>query len=199
MFIDPDGKDIVVPRKKDQKRIVDMINANSTNTYAIDKKGHLYMKEANTNKEGSKYYSEKLNTAIAHKELAQIILYDESDNLPLPGAVKKEDGRIRMKRGGGNGTVSMESLGGGATFAVGVEKSDVLIYVSGKTDEAKDENGKTFTAQPEDILMHEIVGHLLPFFRYSDTGNAVDNENKANKELKKPIRQKNETHTEIPQ
>ncbi|WP_166095530.1 hypothetical protein [Mucilaginibacter inviolabilis] len=35
------------------------------------------------------------------------------------------------------------------------------------------------------ILMHELIGHAIPSIAGKDTGNAIDNENKVNKQLPK--------------
>ena len=45
--------------------------------------------------------------------------------------------------------------------------------------------GNMLEDKPEDILAHELVGHAIPKTVGSDTGNAVDNENKVRKEVKK--------------
>ena len=47
-----------------------------------------------------------------------------------------------------------------------------------------------------DILAHELVGHAIPHITQTDTGNAVDNENKVRKEQGSPERAKEPTHKE---
>ena len=46
-------------------------------------------------------------------------------------------------------------------------------------------NGDALEDKPEHILMHELVGHAIPQIVGSDTGNAVDNENKVREQLGK--------------
>ena len=56
---------------------------------------------------------------------------------------------------------------------------------------------------PEAEHMHEIVGHAIPIIVGTDTGNAIQNENKARKQYKEkdqvgesPLRKADPTHTE---
>ncbi len=76
-------------------------------------------------------------------------------------------------------------------------KQDKPHVFSGKAHKTKDENGNYFNQSPEEILMHELIGHSIPIIapsRLFDTGNAILNENKVKKELNLQIRQENEGH-----
>lgn len=58
------------------------------------------------------------------------------------------------------------------------------MYISGNSNnDLVDTNGAPLRATPADILMHEMVGHAIPVATKWDTGNAVDNKNKARAEI----------------
>ena len=64
---------------------------------------------------------------------------------------------------------------------------------------SKDQNGKPLRDDPADILVHELVGHAIPLAVGSDTGNAVDNENKVRAQEGKgnnALRAKEPSHSE---
>ena len=63
--------------------------------------------------------------------------------------------------------------------------ANVLVFISGNENtRIKDTKGGRLDDSPAFILLHELLGHAIPFITESDTGNAVDNENKARKEIR---------------
>ncbi|WP_462267860.1 hypothetical protein [Mucilaginibacter sp.] len=58
-----------------------------------------------------------------------------------------------------------------------------MIISGNPNTNIQDSNGKPLNDSPADILAHELVGHAIPRTGKSDTGNAVDNENKVRTEL----------------
>lgn len=79
--------------------------------------------------------------------------------------------------------------GGGAT--IGIDNSNQSVYISGNENKMlTDTEGKPLRDEAADILMHELVGHAIPHILGEDTGNAVENENKAREQLKPGQNQK---------
>ncbi len=69
------------------------------------------------------------------------------------------------------------------------KEADVII--SGNPLEGlKDTNGNPLKYDSMDILLHELLGHAIPYIVKSDTGDAIDNENKARDQIHKPKRAK---------
>lgn len=193
-FIDPDGKTFIIPRESQREQVLNWINMNSRHTYATNDNGEVYVKEWNTNEEGSEYYSDRFVQGINSNKIAEIIIY-EKNNVPYPAT---KDGWLM--RGGSLNSQNprfhdIDGGGGGATFpgsSFGAKNS--LVYVTGNStfSFAQDDQGNelpgTIEIGPEDILMHELVSHVLVEMLGSDTGEAVANENKARKELGKVLR-----------
>jgi hypothetical protein len=75
--------------------------------------------------------------------------------------------------------------GGGVTFQGKGGGTNQIVYISGNPNEnLKDVGGNQLRDDPDDILAHELVGHAIPHIVGSDTGNAVDNENKVRSQEK---------------
>ena len=79
--------------------------------------------------------------------------------------------------------VYLEGFGEGITM--GFFETDQEVFVSGKGFTLKDTEGKPLKLTAADILLHELIGHAIPMTVGTDTGNAIDNENKARKQLNK--------------
>jgi len=84
---------------------------------------------------------------------------------------------------------------------------DQLVAISGNTqpntgkDDPKGTDGYPLLQSAGDVLMHELVGHAIPYITKPNTGNSVDNENKVRKQLQKrdeniQIRQSEPNHVE---
>jgi RHS repeat-associated protein len=182
IFIDPDGKEIIVANKKDQGAVLKMINSKALGTFAFNKSGQLYLAKASGDvSKFSSYYQKQLVAAINDKEKINISI---AQTFQSSGGTTKD---VDKDAGGG---VTQQ-----ATYPSGKKEADVIISGNENTN-LKDVNGNVLKDKPADILAHELVGHAIPFITKSDTGNAVDNENKVRKETKLPERKKEPGHIE---
>jgi hypothetical protein len=92
-------------------------------------------------------------------------------------------------------TADVQSKGGGAT--VPLKDNNFMVVVSGTSyDGLKDVEDKDLVDTPNYILSHELVGHAIPDMIGSDTGNAVENENKVREETNSKQRKENKNHVE---
>ncbi len=188
-YVDPDGKKIKIPHNQNQ--ILGYINSSAQGVFAINKDGYLYMKKV-TNKQGlSKYYAEKLNGLIKDPKSTVTILVSDKVKVPNSKTGKME---TKATQDYGEGvTVSMMKI-----YKNTKEKShDITTTISGKSRQGlKDQSGNALEDGPAEILSHEIVGHAAPKVLGSDTGNAVENENKVRLQLNKPLRERDDGHVE---
>ena len=203
MFIDPDGRDIVVPNKKDQAAVLKMINSKALGTYAFDKNGKLYQAQSTGDAtKYSKYYADRLNAAIKDNQTIEIRIQQTRDK---PTVVSNGSGGYKLQDNPGTSEDIDKTAGGGVTTTInGGNGDNVLVYISGNENKnLKDQSGNALEDKPADILAHELVGHAIPYTVGTDTGNAVDNENKVRKEVKttgqtgaSPLRKAEPTHNE---
>lgn len=169
-----------------------MINSKALGVYAFDKDGNLYQKTSNGDSSRfSKYYSERLNKAISSDKEIQIIV--SKSFIDKKGEEKNVD----------------KVAGGGVTQAKRNKETkefeSVTITISGNDYIGlKDKNNNPLIDKAEDILAHELVGHAIPMIVGSDTGNAVENENKVRAEVKvnnqtkeSPLREEEPNHKEF--
>ena len=190
LYIDPDGKDIIVANKKDQGAVLKMINSKALGTFAFNKSGELYLaKSGGDASKFSSYYQKQLVAAINDKEKINVSI----------GQTFQEKGK----------TKSVDNdAGGGVTNSKTITSTDPKTGATTTTKEAdvtvsgnplvglKDTSGNALTDSPADILAHELVGHAIPFITKPDTGNAVQNENKVRKDTKSPERAPEPNHVE---
>ena len=131
----------------------------------------LYQYESGSPKTGSTYYAKRLIAGI------------------------KSDATINVAIGqtyeGSGGTKNIDiDAGGGVTqystyTSTGELASDINVTISGNENTSlKDTNGYQLEDKAADILVHEMVGHAIPAADESDTGNAIENENKVRKQVK---------------
>jgi RHS repeat-associated protein len=192
LFSDPEGDTIRIPNKGDRKAVLKMINHLSVEQYTTDKKGNLKVVEGKTNKKGSQYYSDMLSLGIKDDDLISIEI-STKDKVVQP--VYDKNGEIDKTPIGKTKTVDMSDSGEGVTF--GGSGKDQLVLISGKGHDgrAKDLNGKNIKYEAGDVLLHELVGHAIPHvLGTKGTGSAIGNENKARKELGKPLRKEENGH-----
>ena len=194
LFIDPDGKEIIVANKNDQKAILKDINSRALGTFAFNKSGSLYLKSSKGNEDKySKYYQERLVQAINDPKKIEIVKANEA---PL---YKVSDDGVTLVESGSSTKADVDENGGGITTPhVG---TDQKVFVSGNVpenvvNEAKDTEGKPLKVESADILMHELVGHAIPHLVGTDTGNAVSNENKVHEQRNAPQRAAEPNHLE---
>ena len=194
LFVDVQGDSIRVANVKDQAKILTMINSKTTGLFGFNTNNKLFLMKAGMNSEGSQYYNDRLVSALGKKEDINISIGATFKNFVEGGRVEDVD----VNHGGGV-TDNYENV---KKFASGREErikvSDVTI--SGNSQyRAKSQFGKlkAHIQSAADILMHELLGHSIPYIVGSDTGNAVKNENKANKELKQDERKEDPNHVEV--
>lgn len=200
---DPDGDDIIVPNVADREPIIKLINARALGTFGFDNDGKLY--QVSTEGDAtrfSKYYADKLYSAIKDNNKIEIFI---GNNIKIPSL--NDDGALELNAGD---AVNIDlSAGGGATFSAPVDRHGLgnrnsVVYISGnKNSTIYDTKDNKLRVEPADILAHELVGHAIPMAIGTDTGNAVENENKMRKEYKEkgqtgesPLRKSNLEHTE---
>lgn len=167
-FTDPDGRTVEIVN--DEKRVVADIDVDAKGDFAVNK-GELEM--TNDSPGGSAYYQQRLTEAIA----AEIPIRVQVNTTYVDG-----QGISR----------STDDAGGGVTVPryVDGKLSGVDVIYSGNA------NAKV-GAPPEQILAHEFVAHAIPLVVGSDTGNGIDNENKVNGEVGRPLRPRDPGHKEF--
>jgi RHS repeat-associated protein len=158
-FVDPDGREILVPNVSQREPILKMINSRAVGTFAFDNDGKLY--QANAKGDATKYsqyYSDKLVEGISSDKKITITIAEKFSY-------------------GGKQYDTDKDWGGGAT--AGGKGTNQSTWISGNENKnVKDTEGGQLRDKPADILAHELVGHAIPKAVSSDTGNAVTNENK---------------------
>jgi hypothetical protein len=142
-----------------------IINARSANKYRFNKKGELVrVSVARVRTSGSTYYSSKLDQAIASTEKITV---------DIAGKITYQGEKLDVQ----------SVAGGGATIGR-LDGGDQAVTISGQQNkELSDTQGEPLTSKPSDILAHELVGHAIPHVVGSDTGSAIQNENKVRQEV----------------
>ena len=189
LYIDPDGQEIIVANKADQGTVLKMINSKALGTFAFNKSGHLYLaKSGGDSSKFSTYYSLQLVSAINDKEKINISIGQTFQEKGLTKSVDIDAG------GGVTRKKSITTTYSNGTKTV-TKEADVTISGNPLLG-LKDTNGNALIDSPADILAHELVGHAIPHITKTDTGNAVDNENKVKKDTNSPERAKEPNHKE---
>lgn len=163
-YVDPTGK--VVQLANEQKTLLGLINSRASNAFTVDKKGNLQSAGGGEDASKSSTYSGALRQAIESKSVITVSI-GASYKDPATGARKSVD-----KDAGGGVTIGARNGG------------DQKVTISGNANNSlKDASGQPLRDQPADILVHELVGHAIPHIAGSNTGNAVENENKVRSEV----------------
>ena len=182
-YIDPDGRKIVVANKNDRVAVLSYINSKSQVQFAFNRSGKLYVpKGAKVDGTKSRYYSDRLFAAIKSKNKIEISIgqtYIDSKT----GETKSVD----IDAGGG----SVNKI----EYSDGSKEAKIIISGNGN-ENVIGSDGQPLKSDASDILMHELVGHAIPFITESDTGNAVENENKVHRQTGSPEREENPKHYE---
>lgn len=172
LYSDPDGREVVVPDKKERATVARYINERAAGTFAFNSKGQLYLKKAGG--EGSNYYTSRLQSAIKDKDKITVDIADKV----------KINGKMSTVASHGDGVTlqseiqhtKTDSQTGKTTTTTEKPSS---VYIDGKSNTSiSDTNGQPLRDTPADILAHELVGHAIPHSVGPDTGNAVQDENK---------------------
>jgi RHS repeat-associated protein len=189
IYIDPDGKEIIVANKTDQGAVLKMINSKALGTFAFNKSGHLYLAKAGgDSSKFSSYYSKQLVAAINDKDKINISI----------GQTFQEKGQTKsVDNDAGGGVTSKKTKTTTNPDGTKTVTKEADVTISGNPLVGlKDTNGNALTDNPADILAHELVGHAIPHITKTDTGNAVDNENKVRKDTSSPERANEPNHKE---
>src|SRR5690606_12161285 len=167
-FTDPDGRTVEIVN--DEKRVVADIDVVAKWDVAVNRGG---LEMTNDSPGGPAYYQQRLTEAIA----AEIPIRVQVNTTYVDG-----QGISR----------STDDAGGGVTVPryVDGKLSGVDVIYSGNA------NAKV-GAPPEQILAHEFVAHAIPLVVGSDTGSGIDNENKVNGEVGRPLRPRDPGHKEF--
>jgi RHS repeat-associated protein len=160
-FTDPDGRKISAAEKWEQRRIEKMINKRSTTQFKYTKANQLAKDTSKKdNKNGSSYYAAKIESAIASEKTITV---------DISATYTDDKGKERK---------TDADSGGGYTLKL--PNGDQLITVSGNALVGlKDVSGGPLRDSKEDITAHEFLAHAIPHILGPDTGNGVENENKA--------------------
>jgi len=178
-YIDPDGNRIRI-YKKNQKQVLNYINKLAQGTFAVDKKGYLFLVKKSNTKGYSKTYTESLVRAIDNmKKTINIYV----DNYYIDENNNRQD--ISQK---GEGTTKEYYNG------------EIVVVISGKSyNKLTDRDGNSISDKPEYILAHEIAGHAEP--RLNNKGkenvvNAVNIENAIRRETNEKERKEEPNHVQ---
>jgi len=195
IYIDPGGETIVVPNVADREPILEMINSKALGTFAFNEAGELHQVKATGDAtKYSTYYRDKLVEAINDPDLIDISI-SQTYTSPVDGTSKD----IERSAGGGKTFLSTfevttptiaTDVSGVVTvvgYTVTIEK-EAKVIISGKAYNSLlppilDKSRNKITPDAADILLHELVGHAIPKIVGRDTGNAVDNTNKASVQI----------------
>lgn len=160
-YTDPDGREINLDGDAEvQKKILKLINNLSSSQYRIEN-NRLVKDEKNINIYGSQKYSEVIDNLIengsTYIQIADTYKDEYGKQKPLPLAL---DG-IQQ-----------------AGYTYGSNDQKIMnVSINGKSAKIiPTANGYADTATPEEILMHELVGHAEPRIM-NVVGNAIDKEN----------------------
>jgi len=192
-YIDPDGNHIKLNGTKEENKILlDMINKYSLDKFAIDQFGFVY-NTGKKNKETkdspkSSIFTMKINSAVDSPDsINYTIVLTYSDKHETHQEVVYSE--------------TSKDAGGGATSTPPDAK---LIYVTispygSKMCKTKivfiDKQGKEYekTMTPEEILIHELIGHAIPILE-SWNGDAISRENEVRLQLNMDLRKTEENH-----
>jgi RHS repeat-associated protein len=181
-FIDPDGKVVGIP-KAHRKEVLEYINSRSAGVFSINRKGELFLKSKDGSNENSTYYRDKLVAAIKDPD---VIMISQSSTF-----IDKDSKTENVDKERGGGVTVMKNITTTDNKGKQTKTKEADIILSGNTNKNMiDSDGKSLLYEPADILMHEFLGHAAPFTVGTDTGNAVDNENKAREQLPTKLNQK---------
>jgi RHS repeat-associated protein len=170
-FKDPDGRKIHAANRREERQIELLVNRLAQGEYRFNRNGDLQHVAAS--KQGSKYYSGRIDEAIAS---------DGTITIDIGGEFSDRQGKKQLISGAGEGYN---------------DPNRGLVTISGKSfGGLVDTSGRPLLDDPAHILMHELVGHAIPQLVGSDTGNAVENSNKVRLDLGEPLREPESWHGE---
>lgn len=189
--IDPDGKDIILADKKQQKEFLGLINTISKTQYTFDAKGKLMVdKKAADNKSGSAKYSAALNFAIGD---SKTITLNKSNTFT------DKNGNQASVDGVAGGGVTQYRVRTPGMLEVDQKKKvegGLIVTISGNPNNSiRGENGEIVRDSPALILMHELYSHAIPAMKGEQVGSAITKENEVRDEIKVSRRAQDYNHT----
>ncbi|WP_317205959.1 RHS repeat-associated core domain-containing protein, partial [Flavobacterium psychrophilum] len=204
LYIDPDGREVIVPNKTDRASVLKMINSKAVGTFAFNKSGKLYLaKSSGDTNNLSTYYRDKLVEAINDKDKISISIGQTYMDKGTSKDVDIDAGGGVTVSGTTTKTTTTTDAKGKKTVKTETSKYADITISGNPYNNLQDNNGNKLADEPADILAHELVGHAIPKLVKPDTGNAVDNENKVRAEVKvpgqvgpSPLRKTEPTHKE---
>jgi len=162
--IDADGRVVTSLNASNNGALQKLINGNAAGQFSFNKDNQLEKTGSANNLNGSNYYSDDLVAAI---NSPTTVILDIAPTATLE-----------------NGNVFDVDVSGGGGITEPRSNGNLNVTISGNANTSlKDITGAPLSDSPGDILMHEIVGHVVPIAVKSDTGNAVANENKARAQI----------------
>lgn len=179
--MDPDGRDVEIHDNKE--KVLELINKYSYYKYTVDENDNL-VRNGNKKNKGvtSKKYSTVIDSAINdHTKTINIII---SDNV----IAKYSDGSFSMG-------YDVETMGGGGCTC-NFSDNRKIVTITGRNSiyDISMKDGSTTKYTPEEILMHELVGHAIPMLLSVTGGSAIFNENTIRKELR--LNEREETYND---
>ena len=170
-YTDPDGRYIDIYCNQD--RVVELINKYSYYKYKIDQNNHL-VRDGNKKNKGntSKKYSSVIDAAINnHSKTIVINISDKATKLFSDGSMQIDGYDVEIEGGGGTTSNFSNTL--------------KIITITGRNSiyDIPMKNDTTHKYTPEEILMHELVGHAIPLLLNKTGGSAIFNENAIREEL----------------
>jgi hypothetical protein len=138
-------------------------------------------KDAKENAKGSKYYSKRLDAAIADKRVLNV---SKARLASYIGKMPKTGQPVRY-------VFDVHDFGEGLTLT-----GNDAVVITGNSTTVSDSHSRPLVMTPADILMHELVGHAIPRMIGGGSGNAVTNENRVRSQTGEPLRQADPLHAE---
>ena len=175
--VDYTGTEIDDPNKSTRVQVAPYINTISKRQYTFDSNGHLVASGAADNKNGSSYYSKRLDTAISGKSVIDINI---SQTATTPGGTGALKGMLTYQ-------IKVDESAGGGVPTYGGHQVTI-------TGHSSNDNG--VKSNPAQILAHELAGHAIPLLFGGGTGNAIKDENIIRQQTGAPLRPADPIHTE---
>ena len=179
MAVDPDGRKIIVPNVEDREPILKMINQLARGSFKFNDKGELIL-DNYFGDSGSGYYRDRLIAAMGNSKDIEIRIQAKFFEPTLSGVLGNNNRLLP-----GNARNGQREITGGITITH-PRTNNAFVFISGENDFAYDVNNNRHTTTPSEILLHELIGHAIPYFWPDPTSNnAIELENKDKSELPK--------------
>jgi hypothetical protein len=179
-YTDPDGRDLEFL----DPDLVKGINYMSYDQYALDENNKLY-KTGEINEEGSKHFSQLINSAIS----SDIRTIQVDYRMFTTHTGKRES--ISNKYGGGVTIAQMDESTGDWDIN---SKHPILVLVSGNSSFRLADGGEVRVDRSE-VMMHELVVHAIPLAVGRKTKSDLTSENIIRGQLRLILRPQDRFHS----